>query len=76
MMNDRADSVISENQLLSLGMLTGMLGMSVEPISDATDSLGFVRIVGNKLAFVMTAGRRRRASLDLSMKVEEWKLSA
>ena len=55
--------MISENQLFSFGMLTGMLGMGVEPISDVTDSVGLVRIVDNKLAFVMTAGRRRRASL-------------
>ena len=68
--------MISENQLFSFGMLIGMLGTGVKPISDVTDSLGIVRIVDNKLAFVMTAGRRRRASLDHSMKVEEWKLSA
>ena len=68
--------MISENQLFSFGILTGMLGVGMEPISDVTDSVGLVRIVDNKLAFVMTAGRRRRASLDLSMKVEEWKLSA
>ena len=42
--------MISENQLFSFGMLTGMLGVGVESISDVTltDSFGLIRIVDNK----------------------------